>query len=225
MLKRRGVTVDFWLPLAGRPLEAIDRRPSCRRLNLPLRRPARVVPNVIVICVGRGFARERVLATKRLMLGIGEPPEHGPALWEVIALADEAEAVAVSDAFADFVRDGFVEEAGAGHAGSRRSTPGEPGGLPGQVFQVPKGNDFPRRFTTSQPLPKRRTWRGSGHEKGPETLGLGAARTILCMSDVRYSVSEVNIWYPSDQSIHDSRRFEAVLQVFKDPHPDAAAGR
>ena len=55
-------------------------------------------------------------------------------------------------------------------------------------------------------------------------MGLGAARTILCMSDVRYSVSDVNIWYPSNQTVHDSRRFKPVLQVLKDTHPHAAAG-
>lgn len=109
MFEGGGVAVDLGLPLTGRPLQAVDRRPRGCRLNLPLRRPARIVPDVIVISVSRGLARERVLATKRFMLRVGEPPEHGPALWEVITLADEPEAVAVSDALADFVRDGIVE--------------------------------------------------------------------------------------------------------------------
>lgn len=109
------VAIDFRLPLTRRPLLGVDGDTRGLGVQLPVLDAPGHVADVVVVSVGRGLARERVLATERFMIWIGEPPEHGAALGELVALADEPKAVTVSDSFADFVRDGFVERGGAGH--------------------------------------------------------------------------------------------------------------
>ncbi len=95
------VAVDLRLALAGRPLLRVDGDPRRLGIEVALLDAPRDVADVVVVSVGRSFARKRVLAAELDMLRIGKPPVHGPPIGIAITLADGPEAFAVSDALAD----------------------------------------------------------------------------------------------------------------------------
>jgi hypothetical protein len=68
-----------------------------------------------VIGVGRGLARERVLATELGTLWSREPPKDRPALRKFIASTNRPETIPVGYALADFPRDGLVVGSRMGH--------------------------------------------------------------------------------------------------------------
>lgn len=118
VLEGLAVAVDLRLPLTGRPLLGVDGDPRRLGVQLPGLDAAGDVPDVVVVSVGRGFARERVLAAKLSVLRIGEPPIDRPPVGVVVASADGPQAFAIGDALADVFGQALVEEGGAGHTGS-----------------------------------------------------------------------------------------------------------
>lgn len=113
--QRHLVPVDLRLPLPGRPLLGVDGDARGLGVDLPGFDTTGDVPDVVVVSIGRGFARERVLGAKLSVGRIGEPPEHRGPVWVIRAFADRAQAFAIRDLETDVLGKGAAERGGAGH--------------------------------------------------------------------------------------------------------------
>lgn len=88
MLVLLAVAIDLRLALSSRPLLGVDGDAGCVRVQFALFDPLGDVADVVVIGVRRGLARAGVLAAKLVMLRVGEPPVHRPAVGIAFILAD-----------------------------------------------------------------------------------------------------------------------------------------